>query len=234
MKPRAIVTGASSGIGYETAKLLCEEGWQVLSVARRFEQLENLEEQSSPGIIPFPIDVCEPNAAVRIIRAAEERLGGLDLLVNNAGPAWCGPFPAMPTDEIDLLINTDFRALILLCRTAIPLLECGGHGQIINVGSVAAYDPMASMAVYSAIKAAVVAFSEALNKELADKHIRVNVLSPSGTDTEIFDQVGLEDVNREKLIAPADMAKLILMLVNLPPSLDVGELATHHRYTPPM
>jgi len=228
---RAIVTGASSGIGRETACELAQDGWRVLAVARRKERLEEVERQMPGRIIGFGADLTSPEAPEAILQAAETKMGGVDLLVNNAGTSWASPVASLPTDKLDQILNLNIRALTLMCRSAIPALEKSGHGQIINVSSVADRLPMETLAAYCASKAAVTMYTKVLAKELAPKKIRVNLLSPCGTDTEIFQRAGAQ-ADPASLVPPTDMARLVVLLTKLPESLDLGELAPHKRLEP--
>ena len=231
MKRRAIVTGANSGIGREVTRQLAEDGWQVLAVDLEVDDLPDLDKESDGRIMSCEADVSIDGAAETIVAEALEKLGGLDLLVNNAGTSWVGQFSDMPTADIDRLLNVNVRGLMLLCRAAVPALEESQQGQIINIGSLVAHLPQETLALYCASKAAVVAFSQSLAKELAPRGIRVNVLSPCGTDTAIFEKAGSE-VDRKLLVPPADMANLAVFLTKLPNGLDIGEIIPHQRLAP--
>ncbi len=231
MKRRVIVTGANSGIGREVTRQLAEDGWQVLAVDLGVDDLPALAAESEGRIIPYKADVSIDGMAERIVAEAQEKLGGLDLLVNNAGTSWVGQFSDMPTANIDRVLNVNVRGLMLLCRAAVPALVESQQGQIINIGSLVAHLPQETLALYCASKAAVVAFSQSLAKELAPRGIRVNVLSPCGTDTAIFEKVGSE-VDRKLLVSPADMANLAVFLTKLPNGVDIGEIIPHQRLAP--
>ncbi len=231
MNKKAIVTGANSGIGREVARQLAADGWSVLAVDLEVDSLADMEREASGRITPHQADVSSDGAAEKIVAMAQDKLGGLDLLVNNAGTSWVGQFVDMPIADIDRVLNVNVRALMLLCRAAVPALEKSEQGQIINIGSLMAHLPQETIAVYCASKAAVVIFSQSLAKELAPLGIRVNVLSPCGTDTALFEKVGSE-VDRKLLVPAADMANLVLTLAKLPQGLDVGEIVPHQRLAP--
>jgi NAD(P)-dependent dehydrogenase (short-subunit alcohol dehydrogenase family) len=228
---RAIVTGASSGIGREIVRQLAEDGWRVLAVARRAERLKELEKDGSGRIVGFPADISAEGAAEAVVSAAAEKIGGLDLLVNNAGTSWVGPFAGMPTEKIDEVMHLNVRALMLMCRAAIPILEKSEPGQIINVSSIADRIPMEGLAVYCSSKAAVSMFTKVLAKELAPKKIRVNLLAPCGTDTEIFDKAGVK-IDSSHLVSPREMAELVGMLIKVPQGIDLPEIITQRRFEP--
>lgn len=228
---RAIVTGASSGIGRETARQLAAAGWRVLAVGRRAQRLDALKDEHPRMIVPFAADVGVQGAAETIIEAAGDQLGGLDLLVNNAGIAWIGSFDAMPDEQIDRTMNVNVLALMRLCRAAIAPLERSSRAQIINVASVAATIPMETIAVYCASKAAVLMFTRVLARELKDKGIRVNALSPAGVNTEIFDGSATDPSN---FMPPADVAAMLVDLTRLPASVDCIERIVEQRGQPIM
>ena len=228
---RAIVTGASSGIGREIARQLAEAGWQVLATARRAARLQELAEQAGDNVIPFAADITADGAPKEIIAAAGEKLGGLDLLVNNAGTSWVGQFADMPTEDLDEVLSLNVRALMLMCREAVDLLTKSSCPQIINVASVVGHWPMQTIAVYCASKAAVIMFTKVLAKELSPHKIRVNLLSPTGTNTEIFAKAGTE-IDPTALVPPEDVARMALLMTDLPESIDLGEVTTDKRFEP--
>jgi NADP-dependent 3-hydroxy acid dehydrogenase YdfG len=227
----AVVTGASSGIGQEIAKQLAWEGWRVLAVARRAERLQELAGQRDGRIIPCACDITTDDAPAAVFKAAENHFQGLDLLVNNAGVSWVSKLAEMPDNRLDAILNLNVRALMRMCRESVPLLSSSSRGQIINVSSVAAHVPMESLSAYCASKAAVNMFSRVLAKELAEQGIRVNVLSPTGTDTELFSVVGIE-VEVDALVPADEMARMAILMTQFPDSVDVGEVVAKKRFAP--
>lgn len=226
---RAVVTGASSGIGRAIATELAAEGWTVLAVARRVDRLDQLTAKASGKIVPLSLDLTAANAPEQVFAAATEQLGGLDLLVNNAGTSHIGPFADIPEDKLDEVLGLNVRALMRLTRAAIPLLEKSSNAQIINIASVAARIPMETLAVYCASKAAVVMFSKVLALELAAHKIRVNALSPAGTNTELFEKLG-STLDTSGFISAEDQARMVVALTQLPAGIDVVEVEAHQRF----
>jgi NADP-dependent 3-hydroxy acid dehydrogenase YdfG len=176
------------------------------------------------------MDLLTINAPQKIMSFVEKKFGGLDLLVNNAGGSWVGNVASMPDTDIDRVMNLNVLSLIRMCRYAIPMLRKSANGQIINISSAAAHLPMETLAVYCASKASVLMFSKVLAKELAPEKIRVNVLSPTGTDTNIFETVGVK-VDKNALVSAEDIAKTAIFLTELPGEVEVVELLTHKRFS---
>jgi NAD(P)-dependent dehydrogenase (short-subunit alcohol dehydrogenase family) len=225
MKKRALVTGATSGIGFETAAQLVNNGWQVIGLGK------TANEQSVPsGVIPYQANLLDEGIEKKISKTVIDQLGGLDLLVNNAGVSWVGPFAEMATNDIDRVFGVNVRSVMLMCREMTPLLTKSPNAQIVTVASVAAHLPMETLAAYCASKAAVVMFSQALARELAKDQIRVNVISPCGTDTNIFETVGV-DIDKSTLMPADEIASLIILLTQLPVHVDISEFKINKRFS---
>lgn len=188
----ALVTGASSGIGYELTKLFARDGYDVILVSRRRERLaavaEELETTYGVDGHVMPADLSEPEEAVSLHESVVD--AGLDVgvLVNNAGFGSYGPFlddeSAVDRDLIELHVGTVTTLSKLFGR---EMADRGG-GRILNTASIAGWAPTPNSAVYSAAKHYERAFSEALAEELADQGITVTVLCPGETDTGFFDR----------------------------------------------
>jgi len=182
----AIVTGASSGIGLEIARLLGEEGHAVTMAARRPEKLdaaaaelagEGLEVQAVAGDLGREEDV------QRVVAAHRERYGRLDVLVNNAGVGIGAPVGDMTAKKIDLQLNTNVRSVLLFYRECIEMLGAAGsehrRALVVNMASIAGKSGQPWLSVYGATKAAIVNFSQAMNKELAHQGIKSTALCPA-------------------------------------------------------
>jgi 3-hydroxy acid dehydrogenase / malonic semialdehyde reductase len=171
----AIVTGASSGIGAATARALREAGVKVAVGARRVERLE--------GDFTHELDVTDPASCERFVAAALEALGGLDVLVNNAGGA-LGRYPFWESTEEDeeWMIEANVHGLMRMTRLCLPHIRDGGH--IVNIDSIAGRAPYENAAVYCAVKAAVAMFSKALREDLLGRPVRVTAVGPGLTETD--------------------------------------------------
>ncbi|MEQ8789566.1 MAG: SDR family NAD(P)-dependent oxidoreductase [Pirellulaceae bacterium] len=198
---RAIVTGASSGIGQALARELARRGAELLVTARRESLLRDLVEQLAPlgGDPQFLAgDITDAQHRERLRQAAEARWGGLDLLVNNAGSGAYGPFADADPQRLRQVMEVNLFAPAELTRICLPLLERGTRPMLVNVGSVLGHRAAPGKSEYCASKFALHGLSDALRAELAPRGIEVLLVSPSTTDTEFFDKVGAGDPSAKK------------------------------------
>jgi short-subunit dehydrogenase len=189
---RAIVTGASSGIGREIARELARQKAKLVLTARREDRLRELagEIAAAGGAVEFVAgDVTDEAVRAKAIELACSRFGGLDILVNNAGVGAMGLFENADPGRVRRVMEVNFFALVEMTRLALPLLEQGNRPIIVNVGSILGHRGVPHNCEYSASKFAVHGFSEALRAELTRHNIDVLVVSPGTTDTEFFQQV---------------------------------------------
>lgn len=225
-----LVTGASSGIGAEFARRLAERGADLVLVARREDRLTALATELMAAhnrkVTVLARDLAEPDAAEQL--AAELRDRGLRLtgLVNNAGFGLHGSFDAEPAERLRTEIAVDVQAVVELTRTFIDDLRAAEQGVLINVASMAAYQPVPRMAVYGAAKAFVLSFTEALWEEYRGTGLRVLTLSPGAAETEFFDIAGPEAAGgRRRLQTPRQVVDTALRTLDRrdpPPSIAVG------------
>jgi clavulanate-9-aldehyde reducatase len=184
----AAITGASSGIGEATALALADAGAAVALGARRLDRIEALAERigSNGGrAIAFEVDVTDEQAANAFVAAAQERLGGLDVLVNNAGVMLLGPVAGADTEHWRRMVEVNLLGLLYCTHAALPLMTAGGGGHIVNLSSVAGRNARAGAAVYNMTKFGVTAFSEALRQEALHSNIRVTCVEPGFVETEL-------------------------------------------------
>jgi short-subunit dehydrogenase len=183
----AVVTGASAGIGAALARSLARSGRPVLAVARREDRLVELQAEARASgwaeIVPLAVDVAEEETAGRVARAAEER-GGAAWLVNNAGFGYHGAFAEQDPARLVQLVRTNCESVVLLTHALLPQLRASGDGVVLNVASMAAFQPTPYMAVYGASKSFVLSFSEGLAEELRGKAVWVGAYCPGPVDTE--------------------------------------------------
>src|SRR5437762_1127097 len=193
----ALVTGASSGIGAEFARQLAAEGMDQVLVARRADRLatlgDELTKKFSVRCHTIASDLSQPEAAQRIFAETESKGLQIDWLVNNAGFGTNGEFATLPLEREMEEIHLNIGALVALARLYLPSMVERKRGQIVNLGSVGSWVPTPYMATYSATKAFVLSFSEALAIELVGTGIQVLALCPGATKTEFQQVAGLSE-----------------------------------------
>jgi short-subunit dehydrogenase len=201
----ALITGASSGIGWELAKLFAAGRYDVFLVARNESALKNLardlEGQHGIRAVPIIADLSRPGASVQIT----ESTGGAEItaLVNNAGFGLLGPFSSTPLDRDLEMIQVNIAALTELTRRLLPGMIERRRGMILNVASTAAFQPGPLMAVYYASKAYVLSFSLALSVELAGTGVTSTLLCPGPTRTGFQAVAGAREMRMEGYVADA-------------------------------
>jgi NADP-dependent 3-hydroxy acid dehydrogenase YdfG len=189
----ALVTGASSGIGEATALVLAEEGAAVALVARRRDRLEALAERigGAGTALVIEADVTDPAQAQGAVTAAVAGLGRLDTLVNNAGVMLLGPIVDAPLEEWQRMVNLNLLGLLYCTHAALPHLLAAAEREprsvadVVNVSSVAGRVARLNSGVYNATKHGVGAFSESLRQEVTTRHVRVTIIEPGATATEL-------------------------------------------------
>ena len=174
---RVLITGASSGIGYDTAKALALAGYEVFAAARRVELMEPLREF---GVKPVHLDVTSEES----IAACLSAVGSVDVLVNNAGYGYFGAIENVPLEEARRQLEVNLFGLAALCRAVLPGMRSSGCGRIINVSSVAGRGVLYFGGWYHVSKYAVEAFSDALRMEMKPFGVDVVLVEPGGIHTD--------------------------------------------------
>jgi NAD(P)-dependent dehydrogenase (short-subunit alcohol dehydrogenase family) len=200
-----VVTGASRGIGKETARLLCEEGANVLLVARGEEQLAAATEEVAAAnggdggqAVRLALDVTAEDAGKQMVSAAGESFGGLDVLVNNAGTARWRDLDDVPDEDWRLQYELNVMAPLRAMRAAVPGMVERGWGRVVNVCSTAGKRPSAAMPEYSVAKAAELSLSRLFADRYAEDGVLVNAVCPGPVASEMWlDPGGLLDQSRE-------------------------------------
>ncbi|TVQ37983.1 MAG: SDR family oxidoreductase [Spirochaetaceae bacterium] len=212
-RPTVLITGASSGIGYELARVFAREGYDLILVARRAQQLTELAERLRRiGALVWvqPCDLTDRSAVRGLYRSVQEIGRPIDVLVNNAGVGDYGSFVSAGVDRVLTMIELNAAALTHLTRLVLPGMFERGAGRVLNVASVAAFQPGPLMAVYYASKAYVLSFSEALAEELAPSGVVVTALCPGPTKSGFQQEAGLHQVpmlNRPGMPTAATVAE---------------------------
>ncbi|MCW2954114.1 MAG: short-chain dehydrogenase/reductase [Conexibacter sp.] len=227
----AIVTGASSGIGLAIARMLGQEGYGLTVAGRRPDKLAAAAE----GLRAEGYDVqevagsmSEESVVQAVLAAHRERFGSLDVLVNNAGVGIGAPVAEIATKRLDMQLDVNLRAIVLAYREAVGLLReaAAEHGSalVVNTASISGRRGQAWLSVYSATKAGVVGFTEAMNKELAGEGIKSTALCPAFVDTPMTEFAKAGGIEAEKMIRPEDIAEAVRMLLRLSPACIVPEI----------
>jgi len=187
-----LVTGASSGIGEASALAFARSGARLALCARRLERVQavarHCRELGSPKVTSKRVDISKSAEARGFVAGALRDFEGVDVLVNNAGAGWSGHLKDMPEDTIRQLVDTNLLGVIWTTQAALPAMIAAHRGVIINVASVAGYRPTPYSAVYGATKHALVGLSHALRGELSGTGVKVSVVYPYITRTEMVGQ----------------------------------------------
>ncbi len=185
-----LITGASSGIGRATALAFARRGARLALCARRRDRLEavahDCRANGAPQVLTLAVDLARPAEPERFVAAALDALGRADVLVNNAGVGWRGPFLEQPEAVLEELVATNLLAVLQATRAVLPAMLEARHGVIVNVASVLGVRAMPYSAAYSATKHALVGFSHALRGELIGTGVKVSVVYPGTTASEFF------------------------------------------------
>ena len=215
----ALVTGGSRGIGRASASAFVSQGVHVGITGINPNHLAEAEREltasavSGAAVHTFTADVRDHLAVESTVDEIVRRLGGIDILMNNAGVGWFGNVESEAHDDWRRVLDTNVTGLFNCCKAAIPHLRRRGGGWIINISSLAGTNPFAGGAGYCASKAAVDAFSEALMQEVRHDGIRVSSIKPGSVNTEFS---GHADPASDWKLAPEDIARVVIDLVEHP------------------
>jgi clavulanate-9-aldehyde reducatase len=229
----AVVTGASSGIGEATVRALSDAGASIALGARRTDRLQALADTLDGRTLVREVDVSDEEQARAFVQAAHDELGGLHILVNNAGVMLLGPVADADPEEWRRMIGVNLLGLLYCTHAALPLIGSSGGGDIVNVSSVAGRRADAGAAVYNMTKFGVHAFSEALRQEALHAGIRVTTVAPGFVDTELqghnADPLVRRTMERHReqigeVLRAEDIAEQIVHAVCLPAHVCVNEV----------
>jgi NADP-dependent 3-hydroxy acid dehydrogenase YdfG len=231
----ALVTGASSGIGEATALALAEAGAAIAIGARRKDRLETLADRLREGgstVLALDLDVTDEAACADAVRRTREELGGLDVLVNNAGVMLLGTIVGADPEDWRRMMATNVLGLMYMTHAAIDGMVDQGSGDIVNISSVAGRTARKGAGVYNASKWAVNAFSESLRQEVTGRGVRIGLVEPGAVDTELRDHITQPEAKATadqmatsmRALQSEDVARAILYLVTQPPHVAVNEV----------
>ncbi|ACB61016.1 MULTISPECIES: SDR family oxidoreductase [Exiguobacterium] len=227
-----IITGASSGIGEATAKLLAKQGAQLVLAARREDRLKTLQqeiEQLGGKAVYQVTDVTDSAQVEQLAKLAQDTFGSVDVLVNNAGLMPLSKLNKNKQDEWNTMVDVNIKGVLYGIGAVLPYMREQKRGHIINISSVAGHDVMPSSAVYSGTKFAVRAITEGLRKEESvENNIRATIISPGAVDTELKDHITDEEIKQGigdlKAMDADAIARAIAYAVNEPDDVAVNEI----------
>jgi NADP-dependent 3-hydroxy acid dehydrogenase YdfG len=231
----ALVTGASSGIGEATAIALAEAGAAVAIGARRRDRLDALAgklRESGAPVLQLDLDVTDEEQCRTAVARTRAELGGLDVLVNNAGVMLLGTIVGADTEDWRRMLHTNVLGLMYMTSAAIEGMVEQGSGDVVNVSSVAGRVARKGAGVYNASKWAVNAFSESLRQEVTTKGVRISLVEPGAVATELSDhitqpearRVSKETAQKMRTLQAEDIARAVLYVVGQPPHVAVNEV----------
>jgi NAD(P)-dependent dehydrogenase (short-subunit alcohol dehydrogenase family) len=226
----AIVTGASSGIGYAIAQMLGQEGYSLTLAARRPEKLQTAaDELAKEGydLQAVAANVSDEADIQRVVASHRERYGRLDVLVNNAGVGVGAPVGEIETKRLDMQLDINLRSIVLFYRESLPMLKAAAaehrNALVVNTSSISGKRGQPWLSVYSATKHGVVGWTEAMNKELGADGIKSTALCPAFVDTPMT-EFAKSQVKAEDMIRPEDIAEAVRYLLKVSPACVIPEM----------
>jgi NAD(P)-dependent dehydrogenase (short-subunit alcohol dehydrogenase family) len=226
----ALVTGASSGIGLAIAHLLGQEGHALTVAARRPDKLESAAaelREAGYEVESVAGNMADQEDVARVVAAHRDRYGRLDVLVNGAGVGIGASVSDIQTKRVDMQLDVNLRAPILFYQECVDLLRAAGaehrNALVINLSSISGKSGQPWLSVYSATKAGLIGFTEAMNKELNAEGVKSVALAPGFVDTPMADFIK-ESIPPEKMIRTSDIAEAVRFLLRLSPNCVVPEI----------
>ena len=227
-KQRALITGASSGIGRETAIAFAKAGIDIALVARSESKLTALAtELSQLGIEAksYPIDLSQLQTLASSLQTLLDDFGPVNILVNSAGMGYTGTLADMPLKDWQQLMDLNLTSVFLTMQAVIPGMRPQSNSIILNVASIAAHNVFPAWGAYSASKAGLITLGRVLGAEESEHGIRVMTVSPGAVNTPLWDTETVQaDFERSQMLTPAIVAQSILHAVQLPDSAVIDEI----------
>ena len=223
----ALITGAGSGIGREVALELARRGVSVALAGRSEAKLTETAAQigyEGGDAVVIVADVTDPAQVERLVAETTRAFDGLDILVNSAGVGLIKPLETTTADEMNTLLDTNVKGLMLVTQAALrPMIAAGKGGHVVNLAGILGKAPMANASLYCASKYAVTGFSKALQLEVSRKYnIKISLLYLGGVDSPFWDNIDMK-VQRDKMLTIADAAGAVLTVLTQPANLVLGE-----------
>lgn len=226
-RPKALITGASSGIGKETALAFANAGVDLALVGRSQDRLDPVlsEVGHKVNVKPYLMDLAATESVKDNIQAAVTDFGGVDILVNNAGMGYTNPLNETPLEEWQQVLNLNLTSVFQCIQGVLPTMRQCRSGTIINVASIAAYNPFPSWGAYSVSKAGIITLSKALSGEEKENGIRVVTITPGAVNTPLWDSETVQmELNRDAMLDPKVVAQTIVQAALLPNKAVIEEM----------
>ena len=229
-----VITGASSGVGEASARLLSSQGATLVLGARRAERIQALaDELNGKGgkALAVPTDVTDRTQVKHLVDSAVEKYGRVDVILNNAGVMPHSPLERLKVDDWEQMIDVNLKGVLYGIAAVLPHMKAQKNGHIINTSSVAGHKVRPGSAVYAATKTAVLVISEGLRQEVKPYNIRTTVISPGAMKTELADSITESDI-ADGVRKFADMigvtaetfANIVSFTISQPEDVDINEI----------
>ena len=217
----AIITGGAQGFGFSIAERFIQSGATVIIWDLDEDAAKGAKEKLKSDNLSYQIlDVTNPDQIDQNLKVIENKFNKIDIFINNAGIAGLNTTVAKyPLDEWKKVINLNLNSVFYCCKAIVPIMEKNNYGRIVNISSIAGKEGNPNASAYSSSKAGVIALTKSLGKELAQKNIAVNCVTPAAAKTRIFDQMTEEHINymlskipRNKFAKVNELASLVTWL----------------------
>ncbi|PSO47996.1 MAG: short-chain dehydrogenase [Cyanobacteria bacterium SW_9_44_58] len=226
-RPKALITGASSGIGKETALAFADAGVDLALVGRSQDRLDPVVSKigDKVNVKCYLMDLAATQSVKDNIQGAVADFGDVDILVNNAGMGYTNPLNETPLEEWEQVLNLNLTSVFQCIQGVLPTMRDRGGGTIINVASIAAHNPFPSWGAYSVSKAGIITLSKALSGEEKENGIRVVTITPGAVNTPLWDSETVQmELNRDAMLDPKVVAQTIVQAALLPDKAVIEEM----------
>jgi NADP-dependent 3-hydroxy acid dehydrogenase YdfG len=228
---RAVVTGATRGIGAAIAQVLDDQGARIFLVARNKTALSAMTKKLSHAVT-CAIDLTDPSSAATVARQVEKQMGGVDILINNAGAFAVAPIENTSDEVLQEMIALNLAAPFRLLREFLPAMRAKSAGHVVTIGSIADRAVYPGNSVYAATKYGARAIHEVARQELKGSGVRASLVAPGPTDTPLWDAHNPDKTEgftpRSKMLKAEQVAEAVLWVLTRPPAVNVDELRLSH------
>jgi 3-oxoacyl-[acyl-carrier protein] reductase len=209
---RAAVAAASTGLGYASAKALADEGVKVAICGRDRHRIDDAAARIGGDVVPLVADVGTPDAAAGFVAAAADALGGVDILVTNAGGPPQGNFTSTPVEAYPDALDLNLMSVVAMCKAAVPAMQDQGWGRVVAITSLAVRQPMAQLILSNTARAGATGFLKTLAREVAADGVTVNSVQPGLHETARVAEVYADGLPDRPIGDPADFGQVVAFL----------------------